>query len=96
MMAGVPSWQFIERRRLVVTDSGDVLAAVLGSTADGVMLASARRLFDALEDLEARTGLVLAALRSADPVDPRLLDNLAEARLAAAQALILATEPTAH
>ena len=96
MMAGVPSWQFIERRRLVVTDSGDVLAAVLGSTADGVMLASARRLFDALEDLEARTGLVLDGLRPADPVDPRLLDNLAEARLAAAQALILATEPTAH
>lgn len=96
MMAGVPSWQFIERRRLVVTDSGDVLAAVLGSTADGVMLASARRLFDALGDLEARTGLVLDALRAADPVDPRLLDDLAGARLAAAQALILATEPTAH
>lgn len=96
MMAGVPSWQFIERRRLVVTDSGDVLAAVLGSTADGVMLASARRLFDALEDLETRTGRVVDALRSAGPVDPCLLDDLAKARLAAAQALILATEPTAH
>jgi hypothetical protein len=96
-MAGPnPSWQFIEGRRLVVTDGGDVLAAVLGSTADGVMLASAKRLFDALEELEARTGRVLDGLRASEPMDPRLLDDLSQARLAAAQALILATEPTAH
>lgn len=96
MTGSNPSWQFIEGRRVVITEGGAVLAAVLGSTADGVMLASARRLFDALEELETRAGLLLDGLRAGEPMDPRLLDDLGQARLAAAQALILATEPTAH
>lgn len=91
-----PSWQFIEGRRLVVTEGGEILAAVLGSAADGVMLASAKRLFDSLTELEARTGEVLDAMRSPCPFDPALLDQLAQARVAAAQALILASDLTEH
>jgi hypothetical protein len=83
-------------RRLVVTEGGEILAAVLGSAADGVMLASAKRLFDVLTELEARTGEVLDAMRSPCPFDPARLDQLAEARVAAAQALILASDLTEH
>ncbi|MDQ7814157.1 hypothetical protein [Brevundimonas sp.] len=96
MTRPVPNWRFVEPRRLVVSETGGVVAAVLGSPADGVMLASAHSLFLALDQLEAAAGAVVDAVANGTGPTGDLYPALTAARVAAAQALILATEPTEH
>lgn len=51
-------WLYLEQRRVVVDPSRGVVATVNGTTADGVMLAGAQRLFAALVALEQSAGAV--------------------------------------
>ncbi|OGN46920.1 MAG: hypothetical protein A3E24_09510 [Caulobacterales bacterium RIFCSPHIGHO2_12_FULL_68_13] len=90
-------WLYLEQRRVVVDPSRGVVATVNGTTADGVMLAGAQRLFAALVALEQSAGAVAEDVSSRRlAVDPALVAALGEARCAAAQALRLAGEPTEH
>ena len=89
-------WLYLEQRRVVVDPSRGGVAAVNGTTADGVMLAGAQRLFAVLVAMEQSAGAVAEDVSSRGlAVDPALVAALGEARCAAAQAL-LAGEPTEH
>lgn len=80
---------------MVVSETG-VLATVHASAADGVLMASAERLFASLSALELAAGAVIDAVENGGEPTGDLLPNLVSARLEAARALLLAAEPTEH
>lgn len=90
-------WQFREANRLVVDfDTHAVIAQVHGTTADGVLLASAHRLQKALDVLTSAAGAIVQEVRDRNVVTPAQVRDLEAALIVAAGASYLATEPTEH
>lgn len=86
-------WHFVRERGLIFDPARGVLAAVRGSAADGLLMASAQRLRTALERLEKSAGELLAA--GHEP-SPNIVAELVAARCAAALVLRDAADQTEH
>lgn len=86
-------WHFVRERGLIFDPARGILAAVRGSAADGVLMASAQRLRTALDRLERSAGALLAS----DQIpSPDIVAELVAARSAAALVLRDAADQTEH
>jgi ABC-type lipopolysaccharide export system ATPase subunit len=92
-----PLWFFLEDDNLVIDPAKGVVAAVQGDRYDGYLLASAHRMFAALDNLDTIAGELAAAAEHNDQDElADLLEELKIARGEAALAIRLASGAREH
>ena len=97
MDCGQPVWLFLEDDKLVIDPAKGVIAAVQGDRYDGYLLASAHRMFAALDNLDSIAGELADAAEHQDQDEVAgLLEGLKIARGEAALAIRLASGAREH
>jgi len=92
-----PVWLFLEEDKLVIDPDRGIVAAVQGDRFDGYLLASAHRMFAALDNLDTIAGELAAAVARDDQDElAGLVETLKLARGEAALAIRLASGAREH